>query len=115
MEHDILKGAYDNDHGEVSAALAESPACINAQSQAEGLTALHIAAALGNQSMVELLLKQPLVDVTVKDRFGRDPLDIAITTGHPAVIKALFARTSETIGPDRAVTRLGANVVLFPK
>lgn len=87
---DIIRGAINNDMAEVQAALKKDPADINKTHPNYGMTALHYAAGLGNASMVSFLLDQDGVNVLYRDRWGRDPLDVAINSGKPECIDSLF-------------------------
>lgn len=49
---------------------------VNCQN-AEGQTALHIAARLGRQEIAELLLSRDEIDDTIRDKDGRTPVEIA--------------------------------------
>lgn len=55
----------------------------------DGRTALHLAAAEGHMHCVNFLLKQCNVSHDVRDRWGRSPLDEAITFGHLAIVELL--------------------------
>lgn len=90
LEPDIIRGARNNDISEVRAALELNAEDINKADYAFGLTALHYAAAKGNPSMVDFLLLQNGVDITIKDRWGRDALDAAIDAGNQDCIDKLF-------------------------
>ncbi|XP_044257608.1 glutaminase kidney isoform, mitochondrial isoform X1 [Tribolium madens] len=69
----------------------------------DGRTALHLAAAEGHIHCVNFLLQQCNVQHDIKDRWGRSPLDEALTFGHSAVADFLqdwderFQRTSENM------------------
>jgi ankyrin repeat protein len=56
-----------------------------------GETPLSHAAAQGFESIVDLLLRHPRVDVNSKDRHGRTPLTIAILRARESVVKQLLA------------------------
>ncbi|WP_316859222.1 ankyrin repeat domain-containing protein [uncultured Cohaesibacter sp.] len=86
---DIFEGIKRNNIEDVRKILEREPANIN-ETDHLGMTALHVAAAKGNLSMVTFLLEQKGVDLTLKDQFDRDPLDLAILAGNQRVIDALF-------------------------
>jgi ankyrin repeat protein len=104
MEPDIIRGALNNDLDEVQAALDRNPRDINKQHDYFEYTALHIAASRGNMLMVDLLLKESRLRWGIRDRWGRDPLDVAILAGHPGVTSAITtyrARKLGLVGPAR--------------
>ncbi|MGS4884952.1 ankyrin repeat domain-containing protein [Roseibium sp. MB-4] len=88
---DIVLGALQNDIDQARQALETDANAIH-QTDQQGLTALHIAAAKGNLTMVQFLLDRPGVNLSLKDNFNRDPLDVAILSGNQKVIDALFRR-----------------------
>ncbi|RWA14321.1 hypothetical protein EKO27_g831 [Xylaria grammica] len=65
----------------------------------EGLTALHLAALLGNDGLVKLLLKKG-ADVKVKSGNQMTPLDVARAMGNESTILLLQPGTSETSPAD---------------
>ncbi|WP_316861074.1 ankyrin repeat domain-containing protein [uncultured Cohaesibacter sp.] len=96
---DIIRGAKNNDIAEVQAALKKDWQDINKRDGAFDMTAMHFAAAKGNASMVSFLLEQKAVDVTLKDKWDRDALDVAIVTGNQEIIDELF-RFRQGLEPD---------------
>ena len=70
-------------------AVLDAGAAINEASR-QGLTALHVAAALGLGEVVRLLLARG-ADATLRDEgfAGSTPLDYAVQAGHPAVADLL--------------------------
>jgi ankyrin repeat protein len=90
VDPDIIRGAYYNDTSEVIAALKLNWHNITNQDTESGMSALHYAAAKGNLSMVSLLLDQKGVDLSLKDKWDRDPLDVAILVGHQKIIDDMF-------------------------
>jgi ankyrin repeat protein len=58
----------------------------------DGRTALHLAAAEGHIHCVNFLLQQCNVPHDARDRWGKSPLEEAVTFGHSAVIENI-ART----------------------
>ncbi|XP_008200661.1 glutaminase liver isoform, mitochondrial isoform X1 [Tribolium castaneum] len=69
----------------------------------DGRTALHLAAAEGHIHCVNFLLQQCNVQHDIRDRWGRSPLDEALTFGHTAVAEFLqdwdqrYQRSSENM------------------
>jgi glutaminase len=55
----------------------------------DGRTALHLAAAEGHIHCVNFLLQQCNVPHDARDRWGKSPLEEAVTFGHSAVIEIL--------------------------
>ena len=89
---DIINGANNNDFEEIDAALARDVDLINFQTDMTGLAALHIAAGNGNHRMVDHLLSKSGVNPSITDKFGRDPLGMAIDIGHKGIIESLSKR-----------------------
>lgn len=56
---------------------------------ADGKTALHVAAALGDEGVVGLLLKNG-ADWNVRDKDGRRPVDLALKGGDAAALLAML-------------------------
>lgn len=89
-EHDhenILTAARAGDTDEVAAVLSMDT-WLTAAKDAEGRTALHLAAAGGHARTVELLLHNN-ADPNVRDASGRTPLATAEAAGHAAVVTLL--------------------------
>ncbi len=84
---DILTAAGAGDTDEVAAVLSMDN-WLTAARDAEGRTALHLAAAGGYASTVELLLHNN-ADPNVRDAAGRTPLATAEAAGHAAVVEML--------------------------
>ena len=68
--------------------LLENGAEVNAQSSKRGITALIIAAAVGDENLVRLLLDHG-ADKTLAENDGSTALDRARQNGHSAVVKVL--------------------------
>lgn len=85
----IITGAEFNDMEIVKQALLHDPHLVNSRHPRSGVTALHIAAANRNLSMVSFLVEQPGINLTSVDRFGRDALDLAINVGDRRIIDLL--------------------------
>lgn len=84
---DILTAARAGDTDEVAAVLSMDN-WLTAAKDAEGRTPLHLAAAGGYASTVELLLHNN-ADPNVRDAAGRTPLAAAEAAGHGAVAELL--------------------------
>jgi len=106
---DIIRGAKNNDLSEVIAALDADKNDITKTDFIFGLSALHYAAAKGNIAMVKFLLYQEGVDIAIKDRWNRDPLDVAVLSGHEECINALFRFRAgvDLDDPDKPFVRPG--------
>lgn len=63
----------------------------------DGLTPLHLAVSRGNLSMVTYLTNQEGIDLFVKDKLERTPLELALHIGHPKVKDLLFQRVAEDL------------------
>ncbi|PCJ82178.1 MAG: hypothetical protein COA52_20260 [Hyphomicrobiales bacterium] len=90
LDPDIIRGAKNNDISEVRAALKIDWKVITKRDLTFKMSALHYAAARGNSSMVSFLLEQKGADINLKDRWGRDPLDVAILSGNQDIIDDMF-------------------------
>lgn len=91
-DHDIVRGAKNNDIEEVKAALRQKPGCINASDYA-GLTALHWAGANANYAICAYLFDfshpKYLLNPWIPDSRDRLAVDHAIGTGSDHLV-ALF-------------------------
>ena len=122
--HSILRGADRNDLAEIETALATDPQCINAKDEHIGVTALHIAAADGNKSLVEFLIKQPACQLDVEDAAGRTPAMLAFLIGRDDIVGLLASATSRELqaqfpelrnAPQRAKSRSSGKSLILPK
>ena len=116
VEPSIIRGAFNNDVGEVAAALNLDPATIYEVDEGTGGTALHVAAYRGNVEVASHLISQPGVDLWSQDKLGRDVLDVAIAGGHPELCRLLlrFSFAASEVDPEVSVPKdneRGANVV----
>lgn len=55
-----------------------------------GTTPLHLAASLGREDVVNLLLEQPGIDDTLRDSHGRTCLEVAKGKGTVKAIKGAY-------------------------
>jgi ankyrin repeat protein len=113
MRIPIIEGALRNDFKLVSDALEQDPKNVNLQDPIHKLTALHAAVSRGNLNMVKLLLEAEGVDISIKDEFGRDALDLALTVGHQEVTNALFRKRAEQLDLVGSPNGGSADVVSF--
>ena len=103
----IIFAALHGNLAEVDRAAAVDRRAINFQEPESGVTALHVAAGNGDVALTRHLLMKPGIDVAIKDRFGRDALDLAIEINADEIVELLsrklypksFARLGKT-GPD---------------
>ncbi|XP_049856029.1 cyclin-dependent kinase 4 inhibitor C-like isoform X2 [Schistocerca gregaria] len=65
-------------------------ASVNMRNTINGQTPLHVAAQIGNQPIVELLVASG-ADTKVKDHHGRTPRDTAKQYGHPELVEKMRA------------------------
>ena len=119
-EANIIFGAKGGSIEQISLALSDDPDSINYQ-DSFGLSALHYAAARGFGDVVDYLLSQPGVSLNLRDKNGRDALDLAILSGSESVLSSLFRRRAQDLelieSPDSAelTDRTGRVVPLKPK
>jgi len=95
--HSILRGADSNDWEEVKSALLEDPDCINEQDERMGITAMHIAAADGNMTLVKFLLQQPGCRSSMADHSGRMPSHLAEAIGREDIVAVLRRASADRI------------------
>lgn len=95
----IMEAVEYNDIDMASRALSAKPETLNHLK--DGLTPLHLAVSRGNLSMVEYLTSQEGIDLFLKDKLERTPLELALHIGHPKVKDLLFQRVAEhlDLGP----------------
>lgn len=91
-DFDIILGAENADLSEVRGAIEQDPSSVNEQDPDTGLTAMHIAAADSNTSIFNELMKQPNLDLEIRDHWGRSAIDLSIATGHEALTERLLQR-----------------------
>ena len=89
LDHNILHACYYGKMDELPRALEEQPESINAQDEHSGSTPLHIAASLGNYSMVKFLLNVEGIDLRIKNHKGNDAFDLAWQSGNRAVLQLI--------------------------
>lgn len=92
---DIILGAKNNDLQEVERAVKYHPENLNAVEQSSGFTALQYAVARGNLEIVSYLLKQNGIEITLADKLGRTPLELAVEVGHQGVVAELLRARAE--------------------
>ena len=90
----LVQAAIQGDSGAVGDALEHGDA--NAH-DAEGWTALHIAARNGNVEIARLLLAQPGIDVNVKNKWKSTPLMLAAGVGHLEVVELLLGHADTKV------------------
>ncbi len=90
-EYDIISATRNNDTEEVIAALEDNPDCILDTDRNE-MNALHWAAANNNYEISNILFKALGIERIreIKDRFGREPMKLAIANGHDALTELYF-------------------------
>lgn len=85
-----LHAAVGGEHGGLVGELLIGGACPNAQDQ-RGRTPLHLAAELGHENIVTMLLDSSRTDFDAIDDVGFSPLMVAGTEGHVSIVRALLA------------------------
>ncbi len=84
--------AARNGHAEVTIALLNAHAEVNATATADGMSALHAAARNGHAEVVRALLAHAEVDANVTTTDGSFALYAAACNGHAEVVRALLGR-----------------------
>lgn len=92
-EPDIIRGVRENNPKEVLEALKANPECINHQDKND-LTASHWVAMTRNYAIAEILFSQtsPRADLSMKDEWGRDALDLAFASSEDNDFMELFTQ-----------------------
>lgn len=96
-KYNILQLSYYNDLEAIKATVKESPHIVNIKDDFTGRTPLHIAASLGNYSVVKFLLSCPGVDARSVDFSGRSALELGGLIGHAEIFNAI----ADAIAPGR--------------
>ena len=95
-EPNLIRGAKNNDLGEVKRAVHQRRDTLNKVEADTGFSALHYAVARGNLRIVTFLLEQDDIDLRIADIHNREPLDLAVDVGHQGIVVALLkARSKE--------------------
>ena len=76
-DYPLIRAVYFEDFEKARTILESDPDQINSRDPYAGLTPLHIAIFRENQEMIDLLLNAKGIDASVRDGFGRRPIDIA--------------------------------------
>jgi len=92
----LLLAVYNDQFEEAKAILKADPAQLNRQDPYACLTALHITIFRQNPKTVRLLLGQDGIDVTIKDGFQRQPVDMLDYT----VNQEIFDMVMDATYPD---------------
>ena len=71
--------------------LLDEGADINAQDPETGYTPLHAAISFADSEMVQLLSSHRSIDFDLKDRFGRSPITLALSSPYEDIINILQA------------------------
>jgi len=90
-EYDIISAVRNNDTETVIIALEDNPDCIF-NTDRNKMNALHWAASNNDYEISEILFKVSGVEKIreAKDRFGREPIQLANATGHEELIELYF-------------------------
>lgn len=91
MKSNELFVAVEN--GDISEAqrLLDEGADINAQDPETNYTPLHVAIIFADSEMVQLLSSHRSIDFDLKDRFGRSPITLALSSPYDDIIDILQA------------------------
>jgi ankyrin repeat protein/Tol biopolymer transport system component len=95
---EIHEAVKNRDLARAESLLSRSPAWANVQDE-DGMTPLHLSAALGDIRMAGLLISRG-ASVDSKSNFGHAPLHTACFRGHAEMVKALLAHGADINEPD---------------
>jgi len=84
--HSIVR---DGKLDELKELIKKKPEYINSKTKKFGITPLHVAATIGNDSMIQVLLDNK-ADINLKDKSGSTALHDAARKGHESVVKILI-------------------------
>lgn len=90
----LLHVAARSRNRNVAATLLKYGASMVDQYDEHGQTALHIAASLGDEPLVSLLLRHG-ADANLRDSHGQNPLFLAVSAGHNEVVVLLLRNGGE--------------------
>lgn len=88
-DYDIIAATRANKIEDVYAAIGDDDSCVK-DSDRNGMTALHWAAALNNYAISEVLLKNKHTPKEAVDNFGRQPMQLALEHGHEELNELFF-------------------------
>eukprot|EP00697_Spironema_sp_BW2_P004744 gnl/Spiro4/16428_TR8828_c0_g1_i1.p1 gnl/Spiro4/16428_TR8828_c0_g1~~gnl/Spiro4/16428_TR8828_c0_g1_i1.p1 ORF type:complete len:156 (-),score=44.84 gnl/Spiro4/16428_TR8828_c0_g1_i1:203-634(-) len=88
---DLLNATSLGDADAVHWILLNTDADVNASSCHDGLSPLHIAAALGRDDIISLLLHTRRCDIDKQNDFGCTPLHYASANGHHSTVQLLLS------------------------
>ena len=89
-ESRLLDAAFEDLPETVRKILASEGIQVNSVRDEKGSTALHIAALLGHEKIVQLLLADQRVNVNCRDLGGSTPLHIAAGCGYDELVQLLL-------------------------
>ena len=86
----LCLAVYNDRFEDAEVILKAEPAQLNSKDPYAGLTALHIAIFRQNSKIVQLLLAQEGIDVSIKDGFRRRPVDILDYTANQDIFDMIM-------------------------
>lgn len=93
-----LMTAIQQQHDDVALLLLEQGADPNAQESTQGMTALHLAATLGNEALIRALLERG-ADLGIADASGATPIEAAEAAGQSHIAELLRAEQNRASTP----------------
>ncbi|KAL2831721.1 ankyrin repeat-containing domain protein [Aspergillus cavernicola] len=94
-------------------AAGEDTSIVNRTDRVYGLPALSWAAIKGHESVVQLLLSIPGIEINPKNRFGQTPLSFAAKHGHVGVVRLLLEKGNDGVNERDTAVKYGRTPLVW--